>query len=227
LFDAFTNAIGGEAAVDKLKTRRSTGTIDAGNGQTLQFDALQQAPDKQFTKVEAGPNRTQLQGFDGTVAWSKQGPRVTEAQGTELATAKLLADFYSNLDLKKVFPNAQTRGKDKVGDKEAWVVRTSLGREQPQELLYFDPDSKLLLRRVLLVPTPLGPLNTQSDYSDWREVSGVKVPFVVTQTRPNAILTQHYTTVEFNVPVDEKAFAKPAAEAAPTATGQGDSGSRK
>jgi hypothetical protein len=53
-----------------------------------------------------------------------------------------------------------------------------------------DPDTKLLLRRVLLVPTAFEPLNTQVDYSDWRDVNGVKVPFTSVQTRPNAILTQ-------------------------------------
>jgi len=120
------------------------------------------------------------------------------------------ANFFVELDPKKVFPNAQTRSKEKVGDRDAWVVRASTGRDQPQQLYYFDAYTKLLLRRVLLQPTPFGPLNTQMDYSDWREVNGVKVPYVVVQTRPGGIVTQKVTKVEFNVPVDEKVFAKPA-----------------
>jgi hypothetical protein len=221
LFEAFTNAIGGQAAIDKLKSSRGSGQVDMGRGGPMAFESMQQAPNKTFTKIEVAPSREHVEAFDGTSGWTKDGPRVNEAKGNELSVMKIDSSFYLEIDPKRVFPNAQTRGKDKVGDKDAWVVRASFGKDQPQQLLYFDPDSKLLVRRVLLVPTPFGPLNTQIDYSDWREVNGVKVPFTETQTRPNAIITERFTNLQFNVPVDEKVFAKPASQATATGTGSG------
>jgi hypothetical protein len=214
LFQSFTDAIGGQAAVDKLKSIRATGQIDLGRGGPVTFEAMQEAPNKSYTKVDFAPNRVHTEAFDGTTAWAKDGPRVNELQGAELAATRLDANFYLEFDPKKVFPNAQTRGKDKIGDTDVWVVRASQGRDQPQELFYFDAANHQLLRRVLLVPTPFGPLNTQLDYADWHEVNGVKIAFTITQTRPGGITTQKLTKVELNVPVDEKMFAKPASDGA-------------
>ena len=53
------------------------------------------------------------------------------------------------------------------------------GRPYPgvTEQLQFDRESGLLLRRSITTATPLGPLPEQIDYSDYRDVNGVKVPF--------------------------------------------------
>lgn len=59
--------------------------------------------------------------------------------------------------------------------------------------------------------------NTLIDYSDGHEVNGAKVPFTETQTRPDASVSERFTNVQFNVPVDEKVFANPATQ--PTASG--------
>ncbi len=45
--------------------------------------------------------------------------------------------------------------------------------------LYFDVQSGLLLRRVNVTNTMLGPLNVQWDFSDYRDVNGLKFPFVI------------------------------------------------
>ena len=50
--------------------------------------------------------------------------------------------------------------------------------------LYFDKKSGLLVRSVRYTNTPIGFNPTRIDYSDYRDVSGVKMPFhwVVTWT---------------------------------------------
>jgi len=45
--------------------------------------------------------------------------------------------------------------------------------------LFFDVESGFLLRRVNVTNTMLGPLNVQWDFSDYREVSGIKLPFLI------------------------------------------------
>jgi hypothetical protein len=61
------------------------------------------------------------------------------------------------------------------GARSARVVLS--GRPYPgvTEQLQFDRESGLLLRRSVTTSTPLGPLPEQVDYSDYRDVSGVKV----------------------------------------------------
>ena len=48
--------------------------------------------------------------------------------------------------------------------------------------LYFDAESGLLVRQLRYADSPVGRMPTQIDYSDYREVSGVKIPFRWTVT---------------------------------------------
>ena len=53
-------------------------------------------------------------------------------------------------------------------------------------------------------------LGEQIDYSDYRDVNGVKVPFGVKHSTWNAVATERFTDVKLNAPVDDSVFAKPA-----------------
>jgi hypothetical protein len=68
------------------------------------------------------------------------------------------------------------------------------------------------VRLVRFGETPLGRLPTQIDYADYREVSGVKIPFIWTLARPGGRFTIQVSEVKQNVPVDNSKFAKPGAE---------------
>ena len=86
------------------------------------------------------------------------------------------------------------------------------GRPYPgvTEQMQFDRESGLLLRRTITTATPLGPLPEQIDYSDYRDVSGVKVPFVVRYVTWRDVTTEKLSDVKFNVPIAADEFAKPA-----------------
>ena len=47
---------------------------------------------------------------------------------------------------------------------------------QPVAQFYFD-EAGLLVRMIRFTRTPVGEVPTQIDYSDYREVAGVKIPF--------------------------------------------------
>jgi photosynthetic reaction center cytochrome c subunit len=51
--------------------------------------------------------------------------------------------------------------------------------------LFFDKDSGLLVRQVRYANTAVGTVPTQTDYSDYRAVAGVKIPFKWTVTWTN------------------------------------------
>src|SRR5207253_9149175 len=61
-----------------------------------------------------------------------------------------------------------------IDDKEVRVLQGTNPRQPPVNL-YFD-ESGLLVRLVRFVDTPIGRVPTQIDYSDYREVAGVKMP---------------------------------------------------
>jgi len=63
--------------------------------------------------------------------------------------------------------------------------------------------------------TLVGIVPTQTGYSDYREVAGVKMPFHWTVTWTDGQSTAELSEVQPNVPIDAAKFAKPAAPVAP------------
>jgi hypothetical protein len=85
--------------------------------------------------------------------------------------------------------------------------------------LYFDPQSGLLVRQVRFTESSLGLNPTQIDYADYREVSGVKMPFRWTVTWVDGRSTIVLSEVRPNVTIDAARFAKPSPPSPPrTAT---------
>ena len=83
------------------------------------------------------------------------------------------------------------------------------------EDLAFDRESGLLVRRTRHVRIDWSgfgilALGEQIDYSDYRDVSGVKEPFTVKHSTWNAVTTEKFTDVKINAPVNDSIFAKPA-----------------
>ena len=58
--------------------------------------------------------------------------------------------------------------------------------------------------------TPLGPVPLQIDYSDYRDVDGVQMPFTWTVSKTYMQHTITLDDVQTNVPVDAARFARPA-----------------
>ena len=80
---------------------------------------------------------------------------------------------------------------------------------QPPVKLYFDQNSGLLVRLVRYSETAIGRVPTQIDYSDYRDVAGIKMPFrwTVTWTDNQAFI--ELSEVRPNVPIDAGRFARP------------------
>ena len=71
--------------------------------------------------------------------------------------------------------------------------------------------SGLLVRLVRWNATPVGPVPTEINYDDYREVAGVKMPFIWTVSQTYMQMTIKLREIRPNVPVDAARFAKPAA----------------
>ncbi len=221
----YVEALGGEQNLRKVTSRIETGTVDlpaaagapAAHG-AMEFDA--QAPNLSVLTIPAG-NGTMTQGFDGTAAWTQDNRgRVTQANGADLARAKRASDFYEPLDLKGEYIRMIVRGTAKVGDHNTYRV-DGFPQGDNSEQLYFDTQSGLLVRRIIVGSTPLGDDPVYTDYSDYRDAGdGVKVPFQVDNFTWTQKTTTHVQKVQDNVQIDSGKFNKPAAKAAPAAGGQ-------
>lgn len=99
--------------------------------------------------------------------------------------------------------------KGKVGEREAYIIRLTPKTGRPITR-YYDAQNFLLVRQVLTRDTAQGPMKIVVDFSDFRDVGGVKAPFQIKQSMPMVEITITMAEMRNNVEIDDAVFAKPA-----------------
>ncbi|MGZ4732779.1 MAG: c-type cytochrome [Terriglobales bacterium] len=213
LLEKYVHALGGSSAIDKVTTRVMKGTIDFG-GKSLPIDIYCKAPDERisFTHMPEGDSVTAYNGHEGWLGMP--GRPIREMRGSDLDGASIDANLHLATQLKQMFTQMRVRGTERIGDQETYQV---IGQREgkPPIHLYFDQQSGVLVRLIRYGDTALGLLPTQIDYADYRDVSGVKVPYRWTLARPGGRFTIQVSEVQQNVPLDDARFVKPAPPAPP------------
>ena len=212
IFSKYAAAVGGQTAIDKLKSRTAKGTVTQANGNSFQFELTQAAPDKFYLLVTT-PQGTIERGFNGQVGWEKTARGVREVTGTELMNFKAANGLFILLKLKEQYSRAPRVRKDKLGDRDVYVVDGTT-TENRRMRLYFDATSGLLLRRTTTMPTMVGIIPDQIDLEDYREAEGLKFPFTARAAIlevGNPTSTRTFTELKLNTPVDESKFNMPPA----------------
>jgi hypothetical protein len=160
------------------------------------------------------------QAFNGTGGWRRFNGRVSALSSGDLLGAKRDANLYKDINFKEQYPKLEVVGKEKIGDREAFVIAATFAETHPArrmfgvqtEKLYFDVQSGLLIRRYMEYQTPLGELPEATDYEDYRKVNGLMLPFTVRLSRPPLVVTQRFAEIKVNAPVDDALFEMPAAK---------------
>ena len=216
VFNKYVAAIGGDTAVRKIETRVSNVSVERPklvnpSGKPAMVQVYQKAPNKLLMVITGPDGSITYQGFNGTTGWIKTPAQQRELSGDELARLKQQAELYNQLTLKDQFTNLRVGGKQKVNDRDAYVLVGTITSKK-RERLFFDLETGLLVRRVQLNQTVLGVDPVQTDFSDYRLVDGVKLPFTVEiSSLDNAHNGQKrtFTEIKQNVPVDDVKFEPP------------------
>lgn len=211
-------AMGGRAALEKVKSRQMTGTLaigtPAGDIQGT-IEILNAVPNKARTVIKAdlsafgaGPMLID-QRFDGTKGYvidTLQGDR--EITGQQLDTMKANAFPHPFLNYKTQGASVQLSGKEKILDKDAFVLVFQPPSGPPIKQ-YVDAATFMPLRTVIKATVPqFGEVEQNADPSDFRDLDGVKVPYKLQIQSSVQGLTMTFTKIEQNVTVDEKLFVK-------------------
>lgn len=206
-------AIGGEAAIEKLKTRVSRGAENTTNRMTPPLTTpieIYQTAENKLLIIRNNPGGAASQAFDGTLGWTKDAGGQRAMSGKELAEAKRDADFFRYLKVRQSYPQMRVLGKENVRGVEAYVVGAT-SREDSREKLYFDARTGLLMRKYVAFKTAFGTIPEVTDFDDYRVVNGVTLPFTITWSRPPFSSTTKFTEILLNVTVDDSRF-KPRAK---------------
>jgi hypothetical protein len=210
LFAKYEEAIGGNAAIGKLTSRVEKAIGTTASGKAFEEESYQSVPDKLLSRTSQDKTE-ETYGYDGSHGWVKNKWGVWDLTSADsgIQEIKVSANFWRNLRLIPQYEDTVVVGKTKMSGRDSYVVRGRLVGGLFSDILYFDVDSGLLLRRVTFEHTALGDMPKQTDFSDYREVYGVKVPFKISDVNPDSSTTKTYIDIEFNAPVADKIFAKP------------------
>ncbi len=212
----YVDAIGGAAAIDKIKTVVLKGTVAGFNGAEASHEVDLASPDK-FDVVVTTPQGTNERAFDGKVGWQKTPRGVIEIGNPVMDSMKLMFLPYRNVKLRDQFASLRLGGRDRIGDRDVVIV-TGRAADNHRERLFFDAETGLLLRRISYLETMIGVIPEQFDFEDYRDVDGVNLPFTirVSSVEPGLTSTSKFSEIKLNTPVDDSKFKMPAAPAKTT-----------
>jgi hypothetical protein len=208
IIDRYTREIGGQAAIENMKTRVSRGTETTANRMTppvtLPIEISQTAQSKVLV-IRNIPGGAVVEGFNGSAGWIKDERGPCEMPDQRLAEIRRDANFYRYLKLRQTYPQMRLLGTEKVGNRERYVVGAT-SPEDTREKLYFDTRSGLLVRRYAAFKTAFGTIPDVTDFDDYRAVNGIKLPFTVTWSRAPFASTRKFTEIRLNANIDDTRF---------------------
>jgi len=217
IFDKYLQALGGPQRLANLTSIAAKGTM-LGYGVGAEKQSLEiyaKAPGQRTLIVHSpdGDNITTLDGRSGWIAGPQiAGPEipvpVLTLTGGDLDGLKLEANLTFPTSINQAFSQWRVGLQTEIDDHQAHVVQGSTPGGA-FATLYFDVDSGLLIRVMHYTDSFVGRFPTQIDYSDYREVSGIKVPFRWTVVWLDGQQTFELTEVQSNVSIEATRFSKP------------------
>ena len=216
ILDKYLQAIGGVERLSRLTsyvaTGNSVGFGGFGGGAKVQIYA--QAPDKRTTIIlfpEAPDRGDSTRSYNGSEGWVRTPLSVLgeyKLLGTERDGARLDAMMAFPAQIKQILTNLRVASSDPIDGRPVQLVQG----EGPNGLLvslYFDTQTSLLTRLIRYGRTPIGRIPTQVDFSDYRDVNEIKMPFRWTFSWLDGRDSFEVTEIKPNVPIDRARFEKP------------------
>jgi len=213
ILDKYLQALGGAQRVAAITSVTGKGSYRAYDDFELSpLDLYAKAPD-QRTTIQHSPYGDMTITYDGKNAWMA-APRdirpfpVVQYSGGNLYGARIDAILEFPGRLKEALTNWRVGPESSVDDQDVQIVQATTTNGFLVKL-YFDIKTGLLLRSVRYSDSPVGRVPVRVDYSDYRAVSGVKVPFKRVATWTDGRTVFQLDSVQVNTAVDASRFAKP------------------
>ena len=224
VFNKYLQAIGGAQRAASMTSFVATGTNvgygpESADKRAVEIYAKTPAQRTVIIRTSNGDNTATYDGRNGWIAAPLRPVNVLQLAGQELEGAKLDAMMWFPSQLKQLAARWRVGVASTIDDKDVDVVQGNT----PTGIivtLYFDQQSGLLTRSLRYTDSPVGKIPVQVDYSDYRDVAGVKVPYKFTMTWLNGRDTFEMSQVRPNVAIDAVKFARPAPSTPPRPAGR-------
>ena len=214
IFDKYIKALGGAARLASLTSYVAKGTSApfgdvAGKGYPTEIYA--KAPNQLATIVhqQEGDMARTFNGREGYFLLPLTVVEVYPWTGGALEGAKLDAELAFPGRIKEFLPNWRVGFSTTINGAEVRVVQGT-GAAGLVATFYFDKESGLLVRMTRYTTSAVGRVPTQIDFSDYRPVAGVLMPFKWSYSWLSGRDEFTLTDVQPNVAPDPEKFGRPA-----------------
>lgn len=214
VLDKYLQALGGAQRLASLASLDAKGTYKGyDDADKSAVEIFARAPGQRTTIIHtlSGDSATTYDGRDGWIAApaTEKPLPLMAVTGQELDGVRLEAQLLFPARIKDALTGWRVGVPITLGDREVRPVQgTTAGGATAT--LCFDSESGLLVRLVRFTQSPVGRIVTQIDYSDYREVSGITMPFRWTVSWLDGRSTFELSEVRPNVPIDAARFVRPA-----------------
>lgn len=209
ILQRYEQALGGREAIDSIKSYRMKGTFQLAR-MVGNVEGFRKEPDKTLTIVEFPEIGTLKKGFDGETRWVQTpAGTVTDSSPQEIAELERDAEVYSAGKIRNLFETMKLENKVRLSGRDVYMIEGKPAKG-PAEKLFFDVENGLLLRwDMARRQEGRGTVFVKVHLDDYREVSGVKVPFKVRFAFEEFNFTVQLSELEHNIPIDDAIFRKP------------------
>jgi len=215
ILDQFVSAVGGAQRAAAHASFMAKGAYEGYETyhQKVPFELYAQAP-AQMSVVVHTQNGDSITVFDGRAGWvaapNNPLPLLPLAPGAELDGARLDAQLFFPAQIKQAL--SQWRAGfpvTSIGDNDVQVIQ-GIAAGKTRVKLFFDQKTGLLSRQLRYSGTVVGTNPIQIDYGDYRDISGVKMPFRWTVTWTNGQSIYEVGEIQTLVAIDGGRFSRPA-----------------
>jgi len=201
VIDKYVQAVGGATALNAVTSRVVKGTLDVvGVSRGGTFETYIVAPNKALSIMQPGPKETVKVGYNGRIGWMQTPTGVRTLKGADLDAVQNDSDFFRILNLKSAYAKLTLVGKSKIGYRDVYVIDM-----QPAS----GTADRLFVDAATYLPVRMNTMRAEIYYDDWREVDGLKLPYMITHSLQKRTMTLTVKEIKSNLPVDAKIFERP------------------
>lgn len=202
---AYVEAIGGEAALAKVQDLKVNGTMGV-MGMSMAFNRQFKAPNKISTSGTIEGQTIFSQVFNGESGTTVQAGQKMPIEGDTLAALKLESTFIPERFYARFGVEPKLTGAEKLNDKLAYRIESQLPGNV-HSIAYFDAETGLKVKTIRTVKGSDGATTVQTvEFKDYREVNGIKFPFVSNMSAGPQKMEITTNTIEMNQGIPDAEF---------------------
>ena len=204
VLDQYIQALGGRANLEKVKDLTLTSTITSPQA-SLNMTQIQKGTDKFYQSLKYGSNEVQRTVINGTKGKALSAEQSRNLAADEVRDQKLKFSAVGILNLDKINVKKNLLGMERINGRAAYRVELTMPNGK-RTIYYIDSETGLKLRELEIEQTKIGNATQTTDFGDYREVNGVKIPYrTLLHAGQQGVLTE-VQKVEINKNVKDDTF---------------------